>query len=890
MVNQPLSRLVACVAMAAWGASVAGPQPGVAAEPAFVLDLPEGGTLPGAFQAAAAGAVPRQTLPWRAPQFAAPLEFRLDGISGVRSTAPPAVAAGLEGFSCRLRGGDVIHGDLLAIDGTHVVLSIAGGEPLRIARELVTGVGRRTEENAAGSIGPGGLAGWQQQPNDSWRDEAGRIRSEIPNAMLTRDVGGPARARYDVVLSWRKRPQLILAVAAGDGKRPDPFRFEMLSVGEELPQPLVLRQEQGGGKLEPLTLPAGDRGRLRLTLFVDQAAGRLAAAVEGGEGPVDITVPPGAGRPPSPRFRLQLMSGDVCLERLRVTEWKAAEPLVGDPDTTQVVLRDGSVVAGEVSLATDGRLAIRAGDGEQTRTLTELESIAFSAAEEPADPAGGEEPGGRPGDAGEAATVRVVRRSGGVLTGDLVAVTEGELVVARPGLDRAVNVPFADLHSLVSLKSVPPVPLPGRVGTLKVGGAELRGCLVDALDWGGGLAWQPRGSLVASPLAGDPAAVSAVVEYVAPPAAAPATSGQVELGGIGGAVNEDEDGFFVISMLSEEGAAARDGRIEPGDRIVAVRPVKNGPFVETKGKEFTVVMNLLRGRVGTPVSLRIVKPGVEDPAPLQIDLVRGLLGIGDREALDMALAEHAKVMAGEAAAGDPQQGFPSLLMLRSGDAVPVRIERIGPEGVRLWSPVTAAKGQEAVTVANELVRAVELDLSAASGQLSRDRFERLTTLPRSQQADPPTHLLRLLSGDYLRGQLESLDATQVVFRVLGQRKTLPRGAAARIIWLHQDEIDFAAGGGARPEPEPAPEAAPAASPTGLLVQGVSPRGRTTLVADRLEGTAIVGDNPAFGPSRIDVTTVDKLLLGRAVGAGDERLPFAQWRLRLAPLPRALRAE
>ena len=72
------------------------------------------------------------------------------------------------------------------------------------------------------------------------------------------------------------------------------------------------------------------------------------------------------------------------------------------------------------------------------------------------------------------------------------------------------------------------------------------------------------------------------------------------------------------------------------------------------------------------------------------------------------------------------------------------------------------------------------------------------------------------------------------------------------------------------------------------MQGVSPRGRTTLVADRLEGTAIVGDNPAFGPSRIDVTAVDKLLLGRAVGAGDEQLPFDKWRLRLAPLPRALR--
>jgi hypothetical protein len=883
MANQPAAyRLATGLVWAASFLCAAGQPPVAAAEPAFVVDLPEGGAVPGAFQAAVAGAGPRQTLPWRAVEFAAPLEFRLDGIIGVRSTRALAVGAKPEGFRCHLRGGDIIHGDLLTIDGTHVVLAIPGGEPLQIARELVTSLGRRTTEDAVGSIGPGGLAGWQQMPGDSWRDQAGRITSDIPDAVVTRDVGGPARARYDVVLSWRTRPELVLSVAAGDGKRPDPFRLEMLSLGGDAPSPMVVRQEKDGGKLEPVSLPEGDRGRLRLTLFVDQGVGRLAAAVEGGEGLVDITVPPDASRPRSPRFRLQLMSGDVCLERLRVTEWKAAEPLLDDADATQVVLRDGNAIAGElVSLAADGKLVIRAADGEQTRAVTELESVAFAAAE-------GGDAGGQPDDASEAATVRVIRGSGGVLTGDLVAVTDAGLLVARPGLDRAVTVPFEDLHSLVSLKSAAPAPLPGRVGTLKAGGTELRGCFVDAAAWGGGLAWQPRGSLVASPLAGDPAEVSAVVEYVAAPAAGATPSGPVELGGIGGGINQDDDGLFVVSMLSEEGAAARDGRIEPGDRIVAVRPVKNGPFVETKGKEFAVVMNLLRGRVGTPVSLRILKPAAGDAAPLQVDLVRGLLAIGDREPLDMALAEHAKVMAGEEAAAKAKQGFAALLMLRSGDAVSVTVERIGREGVRLRSPVTADKGQTAVTVAGSLVRALELDGSVGRSPLTRDRFERLTTLPRSQQADPPTHLLRLLTGDYLRGRLESLDAAEVVFSVLGQTKKLPRAAVARIIWLHPDEIDFAAGGGTQPEPDP--EAAPAASPGGLLVQGVSSRGRTTLVADRLEGTAIVGTNPAFGPSRIDVTAIDKLLLGRVVGAGDESLPYAQWRLRLAPLPRALRAE
>jgi hypothetical protein len=395
--------------------------------------------------------------------------------------------------------------------------------------------------------------------------------------------------------------------------------------------------------------------------------------------------------------------------------------------------------------------------------------------------------------------------------------------------------------------------------------------------------------VVASPLAGDPATISAVIEYVAPPAAAPQPSSQTEVGGIGGAVNLDPDGFFVVSMLSEEGAAHRDGRIEPGDRILAVRPIKDGPFVETKGKELAVVMNLLRGPVGTPVSVRIARPGGDHPEPRQVDLVRGLIVVGDRSLLEQALAEHARVRAGQNATGDPQNGYPALVVLRSGDVVPVSVEGIGAEGVRLRSPVTADGGAEAVTVINDLVRVLEFDPSAPISQITRDRFERLITLPRSQQADPPTHVLRLQSGDYLRGRLESLDAEDAVFIVLGQKKKLPRGAVARIIWLHSDEIDFAAAGGRPPEPQPGRESTLAAPPRGLIVQGVSPQGRATLAADRLEGAAIVGQSPAFGPSRIDTKSIHKLLVGRAVGAGDEELPFARWRLRLAPLPRALRA-
>ena len=873
--------VVAALTALVWAGATG--RPG-AAEPRFVIDLPGGGRLPGEFGRTEAAAEPLKSLPWRAPQFTAPLEFWLDEIVGVRSTVTAAPPADLTGFSCRLRGGDSIDGSIQKIDATQIVLGLPDGDPLTISRDVVTGLRRRTAAAATGYVGPGGLAGWEQAPDSAWRDEAGRIVSDRPNATVSRDVAAPARARYDIVLSWRKQPEFVLAVAAGDGKQVDPFLLEMLTTTGKDPVLVLVRHEQAAGMLVPVPLPPGERGRLRLTLFVDQAAGRLAVVVGGEERPVEITVAPAQGRAASPRFRLQVRSGDICLEQIRVGEWRSADPRVGNSDTTQVGFRDGTELEGEiVSLDDAGKLVVRTAAGEQTRRLDELESIDFVVADEEA-----ERPAGV-----AAASVRVVRRGGGVLTGDILAVADNGLVFRRTGLDRAVTVSFADLHSLVSLEAGEPRPLPERIGTLKLQDAELAGCLVDAVAWGGGLAWQPRGSKLGSPLNEAGGGIAAVVEYVAPP---PEIINQgddlAEVGGIGATVNLDEEGFFVVSLLSEEGAAERDGRIEPGVRIMAVQPFKAGPFVPTKGLELTAVMNLLRGRVGSPVGLRVEQPGAAGQ-PQEIGLLRGLIYVADRAVLDQALAEHARYAAGMAAAGDLDGRFPSLLVLRSGDVVPAAVETIDATGVRLRSPTTAGAGENVVSVANHLVRAIELDPTAGSSKIPPDRFQRLTTLPRSQRDDPPTHLLRLRTEDYLRGRLESIDDDEVVFRVLGQKKRLPRAAVSRIIWLHPEEIDFAAGGAAPPERELEAEPKLPADPdpaVGLLVQGVSPRGRATLVAERMEGAAIIGTSPAFGPSRIDTTGIDKLLIGRAVGTGDAQLPFAQWRLRLAPLPRALRDE
>jgi hypothetical protein len=845
----------------------------------FVLDLPGEGVLPGDF-VAAAGEAPQHSLRWQSPVFATPFEFQLGEIVGIRAVGGEAGGADEpSGFRCRLTGGDAIDGQLSAIDADYVVLVPTGSEePVQIPRSLVMGIVRRAAGLAGGYVGPAGLNGWDQQPASSWQDDAGRIGSDRPPAAVARDVGGSARARYDVTLSWQKQPELVISVAAGDGDASDAYRFEMLSMQDGLSAAMLVRQEPGRANLAEVAIPAPEQSRLRLSFFVDQAAGQLAVVVGDAREAVSLMLPPAFDSQPSGRFRVAVRSGDVCLEGLRVSDWTAAEPLAGNPLVSQAITTSGVSLNGDIESldAATGVVIVQTGTDRETMPLAELQELRFSVSDEE-DSRDEVTPQG---------AVRVVRRGGGILSGDLVAVTDDTVFIAREGIGEPIPVPLADLRSLASLGGGVPGELFGRAGRLVMDGVNVPGCLASGGLETGGLGWQPQGSVTASGFTAEALAqLSAVVEYV-PPAETreAALSGLVEVGGIGGAVNQDENGFFLITMLSEDGAAARDGRIEPGDRIVAVRPAKTARFVESQGLDLETVMNLLRGRVGTPVSVRI-QPAVGGE-PKQIDLVRGLIYVADQGVLDQALAAHARLAAGQAAAAGESAGFPALVILRSGDTVAAAVEAIGPDGVRLRSSVTASGGKEPVTVAHALVQAIELDPSAASRVLDGAQLERLLTLPRSQRDNPPTHLLRMRTGDYLRGNLESLDAEGVEFRLLGQLKRLPRQSVARMIWLHPEDIDLDGKQEAAPADD---EAVTAVGMAGLVVQGVSAGGeRATLVADRVEGKMVVGASPAFGPSRIDTVRIDRLLIGRAVAAAGAELPFAKWKLRQAPQPRALR--
>jgi hypothetical protein len=137
-----------------------------------------------------------------------------------------------------------------------------------------------------------------------------------------------------------------------------------------------------------------------------------------------------------------------------------------------------------------------------------------------------------------------------------------------------------------------------------------------------------------------------------------------------------------------------------------------------------------------------------------------------------------------------------------------------------------------------------------------------------------------MQGDYLRGRLEAMDGDNLRIAVdadpRGKPLSIPRQEVAGVIWLHPESLDDSG------QPE-------AAAPTpGLPVEAVAGRGeRLRMTATGIEGNFLIGSHAILGPSRIDLDSIDRLLLGGVLEETPRLPPYAKWQLQPAAEPRNL---
>jgi len=292
------------------------------------------------------------------------------------------------------------------------------------------------------------------------------------------------------------------------------------------------------------------------------------------------------------------------------------------------------------------------------------------------------------------------------------------------------------------------------------------------------------------------------------------------------------EGWQVVDVMAG-GPAARDGRLRVGDRVETCADGAFGRPVSLRSVRAESLKLLLVGPVGSVVRLGVIR----DDDDHEITIVRDPSGLDDlagaarRDVLDRAVALRQSL-------SGAISGGPATVHLRSGESFTCSVIRGDAEAV--WIRLGADRDVEIPT---ESLRAIELSSTS-----------------------PPTHVVRLAWGDYLRGRVVGIDATTVRLDVLGAVKDLPRRDVARIIRLAPaDSVppsladDLTARGGLP-----------------LVVVGGDGR-RLAVAATGLADGELVGTSPTLGRTTVSLSAAATVLVGEAI---DEvpatELPYAQW--------------
>lgn len=177
------------------------------------------------------------------------------------------------------------------------------------------------------------------------------------------------------------------------------------------------------------------------------------------------------------------------------------------------------------------------------------------------------------------------------------------------------------------------------------------------------------------------------------------------------------------------------------------------------------------------------------------------------------------------------------------------------------------------SISAEQVKAVFLDVRTLP-DLDPRQWERLLMLPRVQRGNPPTHLVISADGDYLRGRVLQLDEEYLTLELRLEPVTIPRRLVAAVISL-SERVGAAA--------EEATD--------GMQVQAVTrDGGRWTLRVTDIDQEHLVGSNLLLDGIRLEIGSLDRLLLNAAIGADLKQagagsgMAFFGWSLRDAPDP------
>ena len=613
-----------------------------------MLHLANGGFAPGELVPSSES----NRVRWQADSFVTPFDFALAGVTAVHFPIPAELPRPVGDYCFELAGGDVLFGSLVALDRERAEIDVPRIGRLHVQRSSINRMYRWRSSGDLIYLGPNGLVGWREvSAKQGWREEQGQPWTDQEGAAIRGDFKLPARATIEFEISWKNKPDFVLALGVNDEEKTigRAFRFEVWE--RDL---IIQRETEQEADVASVGEIAPGPGRIHRIAYLDQEKGRILVFSVDGKPLADLKVAGGQAQALG-SIHLANKRGDLRLERLRIGRWNGEAPRQVETDRSRIHRVDGSIIYGQVNGfdAASRTFVVSAAKEESRIPEDQIAGVFLSLPGDARRP----HPGGRlPG------RLTTERRAG--------PRGEEQLAALRPG-DR--------------------------------GASELAA------------SWSAVAGVIAA--AGDSTRRSAECpesssfrEFACPAA--------------------------WLMGVSSPGRAAWSGSLRGAARQAPHARVCQGE--SSTGKP--------------PAQQSGHAPRAASPSPGPRRLRRGFpLGAAtDRN-------RH------------KSSGKRKSLYLRSGDVIPSEITSIDENGVSFRTSLSAS-----TFVAHDKVKAVELAQQGdAVIKINKPKRERLLTLPRMQKENPPTHLIRSRTGDFIRGRLIKMDDKTLQVELRLEPKDIP---------------------------------------------------------------------------------------------------------------------
>ncbi len=421
----------------------------------------------------------------------------------------------------QLFGGSLIVGKLLELGDQFAIIETQTFGTIKVERSLISSL---TDAGYAGDViysGPKDDATWNiLSKEDDWEFHAGSLVASKQDASILGNVGLPAKAQINLVLSWRGVADFVFSLGTPDvksmsgGQIPAAARLEVWDK-----QLALVREVPGNADIALISDLTGADSRVDLTLYIDQEAGTVTACDAHGR-PLETITAVASNKTTYGSVHLMNHGPALTLERFEIREWDGRTSTANAMAGLNVIDDEGRVFEGAISgFASEQNSVELELAGKSDRLTLPLASIRRADFMPPkALPEEKIDDGTVAGDGEDRLQVEVIFADRTRLWGQWLPADGTHLQLASSGVvpaDRAdgpLRFSAQDLSGIIGSSNRYVIERgEHKYGTLKLGNSELAGYLLETSPTQSltALYWHPYGSSNASQIL--PAASGAIV-------------------------------------------------------------------------------------------------------------------------------------------------------------------------------------------------------------------------------------------------------------------------------------------------------------------------------------------------------------------------------------------